>query len=802
MNRSQDFRDTAARSTYRILQRLSERWPGLRQTTRKEISPVLLVLQAALQAAATPMQRGKAATEFLRSMQQVTPDVRLGSDFRSMAESGITRGLSQISDLENMILLDEIVAILAPSPAPADRGQAVPTEPEPPPPAGPPQDAMAAGQPDTAGAATPDKTLARVWGRLPNSQSGLPEDVLDRIRRLLEDLRGDLSYASSDSERSTLINRVLNQIKDIPEAYAATRDLFEQAAYQITVRGQDQVSEQDARDLMVRIFGPPPVEPPIDSQAKKPRPPEPAPGPETVKFHTRVDFPAELSIFDQAVPLVVQLTLDLPKQSVADTLVPVDFEDTARPEQVQVVASPEGFEETTGSLMRTILAYAYQDSQPAVFLLTPKSPGLKRITLDFYHHGRSVGTAAFETTVRDRPPVQRDARAPLSQALVITGLPQSPPEPVDLELRVTVGATKTELHFLLHSPKGAVGYHWKQAGSVQLSEEPRSFLERTFASLSAMARSSQDRRSREDDQAYRRKLDEVGQNLYRDLFSPELKAEYRRIRQLAQRRTIRTLLVTSDEPWIPWEIVKPFQFDPESGETIDDDFLCVQFRLSRWLAGRAVPDSMRIEAVQLVAPDGNLPNVKREKEYFFDAVSKRQPPLPIQVNPLADSVDEVTSQMEMARTQLFHFACHGNFNYQDPDQSALLLQHKLFTPSQVIGQREVGVAKSKPLVFLNACHSGQVGFSLTGLGGWAERFVGAGASAFIGTLWEVNDELAAEFAIRFYDQLWAGVPLGEAFHSARMQIRALDDANPTWLAYTLYADPNGKAELGARNSEP
>ena len=57
------------------------------------------------------------------------------------------------------------------------------------------------------------------------------------------------------------------------------------------------------------------------------------------------------------------------------------------------------------------------------------------------------------------------------------------------------------------------------------------------------------------------------------------------------------------------------------------------------------------------------------------------------------------------------------------------------------------------------------------MGGWAARFVRAGASAFIGSLWEVNDELAAKFAIKFYTELLAGQTLGDAFHAARAHIR-------------------------------
>ena len=76
-----------------------------------------------------------------------------------------------------------------------------------------------------------------------------------------------------------------------------------------------------------------------------------------------------------------------------------------------------------------------------------------------------------------------------------------------------------------------------------------------------------------------------------------------------------------------------------------------------------------------------------------------------------------------------------------------------------------------------------------------------GASAFVGSLWEINDSLAARFAREFYDRLWglSGQPaqaVGEAFYGARMAIKAEDPANPTWLAYVLYGDPNGRIGFG------
>lgn len=95
---------------------------------------------------------------------------------------------------------------------------------------------------------------------------------------------------------------------------------------------------------------------------------------------------------------------------------------------------------------------------------------------------------------------------------------------------------------------------------------------------------------------------------------------------------------------------------------------------------------------------------------------------------------------------ILHFACHGNLDTTDPTNSALTLSDGPLRAADFA--RNVRY-RQHPLIFLNACESGGLGFALSGLGGWAERFVQAGAGAFVGALWEVNDALAAEFAGAF-----------------------------------------------------
>src|SRR5208282_1369555 len=92
----------------------------------------------------------------------------------------------------------------------------------------------------------------------------------------------------------------------------------------------------------------------------------------------------------------------------------------------------------------------------------------------------------------------------------------------------------------------------------------------------------------------------------------------------------------------------------------------------------------------------------------------------------------------------------------------------------------------RPLVFMNSCTSGGAVPLYTDMAGWADRFLGAGCGAFIGSLWEIRDTSALTFAEKFYDEAAAGKSLGKAMRAARNTLKSSD---PTYLAYTLYGNP-------------
>src|SRR5690606_24190069 len=81
-----------------------------------------------------------------------------------------------------------------------------------------------------------------------------------------------------------------------------------------------------------------------------------------------------------------------------------------------------------------------------------------------------------------------------------------------------------------------------------------------------------------------RRLARLGNQLWDELIPEPLKTEYWNFRT-----KVKTLLVTSEEPWVPWEMIKPYRFD-DQGLPQDDPYWCQQFALSRWLSGQGPAD--------------------------------------------------------------------------------------------------------------------------------------------------------------------------------------------------------------------
>ena len=508
---------------------------------------------------------------------------------------------------------------------------------------------------------------------------------------------------------------------------------------------------------------------------------------EEVSRYANVHFPDKVLVTQLEVPLVVNVagqhvvTSRGTAEGTRMTLRAGPLQIVVRADGFTIVRSIGGDGAPEEPQTRVVQVQKERDCEPLIFFLTPQSTGVKRISLDFYQDDRAILNLPFDTeVVADLSQVKQLATASVQGAQLASSVREKAPPP-DLELRVMLGGDKRTLSYYLHSPGGS-DYNFKPVGTVDLGADPLTFLKGIFDRLSTLAKLTADTRSAEATAQGKEELADIGHNLYDNLFPPDtcrFKQEYAKV--IRTKYTGKGLLITSDDPWIPWEMVRPRESDDDGQPLYDDAPFCEVFRLTRWLAGRGAPDQVKMAQGTLVAPPDNLQAAQDETNYFTE-LWRRQWQIsfgaPDAFAPML-SLAQVQDAFARGSTQLFHFACHGNFNTDDPGESKLKLGADFLRPSQITGARADGLKRSKPVVFLNACHSGRVGFGLTQLGGWAQRFLDLGASAFIGSLWEVNDKLAARFAREFYDRLWgqAGFvqqDLGQAFYEARMAIKALD----------------------------
>ena len=520
-----------------------------------------------------------------------------------------------------------------------------------------------------------------------------------------------------------------------------------------------------------------------------------------VNFHTDVKFPVSVQR-RQINWLIVRLRLQKPETTAAAGVVPVEFikvgDEEPPPEYLTVRVLAPDFDEETRRWERTITVRYDQDSDPAVFLLKSDEPGKKRIAIDFLHKGRQVGSVAFTTEVtetqsasasvtlvRSSPEMQEFAR-----------FERTPPPPADLHLRVVKKAQDNTLAFYLDSPLAAAPFRNEFMGETPLtSKDPFTFLARELDPLDTMVAALTTDLTEAERTDAERKLTLLAEGLFEQLLPERFREVYfTQIVPLRDAGVITTFLITSDEPWIPWELLKPYHYSVSEAREYTDDFWAARFRLSRWLAGRGPNARVEVKTAALVLPDVGLPAVASERS-FFDELSTR---CMIQLSGPSMRRQEVLDLFMAGGFQVLHIATHGQFNAEDADQSVIELADDTLRPSDLRGALLRGIRQSMPLVFLNACDGGRANFGLTGLGGWAEKlFQEANAAAFVGALWEVHDNLAVAFSSHFYDRLAAGDTLGEAMRAARTHLRSLDPVNPTWLAYTLYGDPNASVQMGA-----
>jgi hypothetical protein len=246
-----------------------------------------------------------------------------------------------------------------------------------------------------------------------------------------------------------------------------------------------------------------------------------------------------------------------------------------------------------------------------------------------------------------------------------------------------------------------------------------------------------------------------------------------------------SVLFLSEEPYVPWELAV---MDPPLDPSLPP-FLSAQASVGRWVLGQRrpklpPPNDVRVKSLAVVwgvydRQEWRLVEAEDEAaklQQTFGAAS---------VNAQAKVVIDCLKGNPKA--EVLHFAVHGIYNPTSPKEGLILVDGQTLDPMEVRGVQ----LQTAPFVFLNAC---QVGTGATVLGdyaGMAEAFLYAGAAGVVAPLWSIDDVLAKEIALRFYQlTLVEGRSPAEVFRSERSRFTDTPEiASSTFLAYQFFGNP-------------
>ncbi len=261
---------------------------------------------------------------------------------------------------------------------------------------------------------------------------------------------------------------------------------------------------------------------------------------------------------------------------------------------------------------------------------------------------------------------------------------------------------------------------------------------------------------------------------------------------------IKTVQVTSDDPYIPWELV---HLKGPGGRMPKEDMFLADMGLVRWLDGAGAPPrsfSLGKKARYVLARDypvasGWELDTAKESKLLRDRYGARA------VDPTWQGLRALIESP--GQFDLLHFAGHGAAPTGNIERAALVLDVREdgagnwepWTVDATMVEQFTNLRSlsgGRPVVFLNACQVGRAGYQLTGVGGFAQAFLRGDDGAFVSCLWSVGDEPAIAFCRTFYNALAHGKTIASAAGEARTRARA--DGDPTWLAYVVYGRPEAR----------
>jgi hypothetical protein len=253
----------------------------------------------------------------------------------------------------------------------------------------------------------------------------------------------------------------------------------------------------------------------------------------------------------------------------------------------------------------------------------------------------------------------------------------------------------------------------------------------------------------------------------------------------------KTMLLISEERSVPWELMIPSRHRAD-GQYEQLEPLGVTCAIGRWHGEDYVSPGQRIPLQDslVLAPAYNPPlaTASAERDLVLEMFPGKNVPA---------TFDELDEFYAANTASLLHFVCHG----RDATLQAmkLLANEELWAHQIRPGGLGAACRKARPLIFLNACEIGRPGAGLAAVGGFAASFIASDAAAVIAPLWAVDDGVAHEVAVTFYQAVKnnPATPFADILRGLRSRAYE-DNGADSYAAYCFYGDPNASAAQPSR----
>ncbi len=307
---------------------------------------------------------------------------------------------------------------------------------------------------------------------------------------------------------------------------------------------------------------------------------------------------------------------------------------------------------------------------PVKFNLRADSEGKGVVKVFAFREGVCVASLTVSASIGT------SAMAPASTTPATMRLPPAIKAQADLDLMVFRESYRggQALRYRLSSADSQVTSDF---GPHPLDSDPSAYVHAAFDEIQALSATPGGWGAAE-----RTRLERIGADLYESLVPSDLQEV------LWQTDRVRSFLIQTEEPWIPWELCR--MTITRDGRTEARGYLCELFEMSRWLPGVPAKTSLSATRVGIVAPrDSGLASRETEVAMLQDLAA------------YGPSVSRVKATYKATITALgshqydvVHFIGHGrNVSPANATRSEFRLAGRWrLTPSDISGEtRNLGI---------------------------------------------------------------------------------------------------------------